>query len=654
MIAPRPLRGPDLTDLRLPSHPSLSPDGHTIAFALSHFDGGRRQSDIALTFELDGLHLITEDGASDDPAFAPDARTLAYLSRRDGRTALCLRPLDAGGAERVLATFDGAPRLPVWSADGQRIALEVLDPPADPLAPRVVRRLRSSVNGQAFIGDRLWRVAVVAVDTGEVSWPGDPRFHHFCPAFAPDAHRLAVVTTRRHDWDLEWVWDVYLCDLEGGGERRLTASDGVALYPVFSPDGTRLAFLHNHSAQTGTTSDYHVLEVALDGGAPRCLSHAFDRGAGEVYEPPIVGGGPPMYDASGEHVLWLANDHGRHVLCRSRADGCGTEAVVRDVGWPSPSSDRLSAAVLRYSADRPAEVGHLDLERRQVLVRTDLNRWLSGRLLSQPPTILALGGVSGDAEAVLWRPPADVAPAPPYRAVVQFHGGPHGAFGPYFNFLEQMLAGHGYLVASLNYRGSAGYGQAFADRVHANWGPQEGEDGVRLVRRLVARGLADEPRVGVYGVSYGGFMTNWMAARHAEVVGAAVSISTVTSLFTSAYGIDHWESIATDMGGVPWQIPGYYREHSPASYLDRVAAPMLILHGEADMTCPLIEAEILFVGLRWQQKPVELVRYPGEHHSFLRAGRLETMIDAHERALRWFVRHLGQTPGAPAVPEAEA
>lgn len=652
----RPLCAADLSLLRLAAEPALSPDGQSAAFTLAHFEANERQSDVWLVSAGAAARALTTDGMSESLAFSPDGRTVAFLSRREGRACLCLvEPAaqgdDAGG--RVLARFEGEPRRPVWSPDGHRIALEVLDGAPDPLAPRVVRRLRYNVNGHGFIGDRRWRVVLVDAGTGAVSMLGDPRFHHFCPAFSPDGARLALVTTRREDWDLEWVWDVYDVDLAVDRWHRLSASDGLALYPAFSPDGTRVAFLHNHSPHTGTTSDYHVLEVPSDGGqAPHCLSHAFDRGATGVYEVPIIGGGPPAYDAQGQHVLWLANDRGRHVLCRSACDESGTEVVLEHVGWPVLAADRTRAAALLMSDRRPPEVARLNLAAGRAEVLTDLNPWLGERLLSQTPIRYPLGDASGQAEAVLWRPPAEAAPRPPYRTVVQFHGGPHGAFGPYFNVLEQMLAGHGYLVASLNYRGSAGYGQAFADLVHADWGPKEGEDGVRLIERLAADGLADGLLVGVYGISYGGFMTNWMATRHPSYVGAAVSISTVTSLFTSAYGIDHWESIATDMGGVPWEIPDYYREHSPASYLDRVEAPMLILHGEADMTCPLIEAEILFVGLRWQRKVVEFVRYPGEHHSFLRSGRLATMIDAHARTLAWFVRHLGT--GAAAVAPGEA
>ncbi len=632
----------DYRRLTFATHAVMHPAGTAIAYVRTRFDPeGGRVSDIIL------LHLgdpqgsaLALDVADERPAFSPDGSRLVFLSRRAGLEELRLVDL-ASLEERVLARFAGTPRAPVFSPDGQRIALDVLDP-EEPRGPRVLRRLRYNVNGVGFIGERKWQIVLVDVATGAQETIGDPRFHHFFPAFAPDGSRLALVTTRREAWDVEWVWDVYTVDLRKDRWTKLTSSDGVAMYPAWSPDGGRVAFLHNHAPWTGTTSDYHLMEAPADASGPaRCLSHALDRGATDVYEPPLAGGAPPVYTAGGDAVLWLASDRGCRVLQRSACDGSGSAPVAQHVGWPSLDARRGQAALLAYRPDRPPGVATLDLELGTVRTLGDENAWLGEYLLCREPSRVALPYGGGSSEAVVWRPGED-RDAPP-ATIVQFHGGPHGAFGPYFNFAEQMLASHGYLVASLNYRGSAGYGQVFADLVHADWGPQEGEDGQRLIARLGEIGWSDPTRVGVYGISYGGFMTNWMITHYPDAVQAAVTISTVASLFTSAYGIDHWESIATDMGGPPYRIPGYYHDHSPASHLDKVRAPLLILHGEEDMTCPLIEAEIMFVGLRWRLSDVELVRYPGESHSFMRIGRLDTIVDAHRRMLAWFGHHLGAT-----------
>lgn len=640
-MALKSLEPQDYQRLLLTSHPIMHPSGDRIAYVRTCFEpSGERRSDIVLR-SLRGPEssVLALDVSGDPPTWSPDGSLLAFLGPRRKATQE-LRLIDIGSRqERVLASFAGTPRSPVWSPDGRRIALEVLEPEDEGDAPRVLRRLRYNVNGVGFIGERKWQIVLVDVETGAEQPIGDPRFHHFFPAWSPDGGRLALVTTRREAWDLEWVWDVYTVELARDRWTLLTASDGVAMYPAWSPDGTRVAFLHNHAAWTGSTSDYHLMEAPADASGPaRCLSHALDRGATDVYEPPLAAGAPPVYTAGGDSVLWLVSERGCRVLQRTACDGSGSTPVAEHVGWPSLDLRRARAALLLYAPDRPPEVAALDLGRGELGSVTDENPWLRDCGLCREPVRVALPYGGGASEAVVWRPsePQGTPPA----TIVQFHGGPHGAFGPYFNFAEQMLSTHGYLVASLNYRGSAGYGQAYADLVHADWGPKEGEDGQRLIDRLGELGWSDANRVGVYGISYGGFMTNWMITHYPDKVQAAVTISTVASLFTSAYGIDHWESIATDMGGPPYLIPGYYHDHSPASFLDRVRAPLLVLHGEEDMTCPLIEAEIMFAGLRWRQQDVEFVRYPGESHSFMRIGRLATIRDAHRRLLDWFDRQL--------------
>jgi dipeptidyl aminopeptidase/acylaminoacyl peptidase len=622
-----PLGPQDFARWRQAGLPALSPDGQAVLYTLTDFGPDGRRSNI-VRLNTEGPETVTDDGVSFDPAWAPDGRGWAWFSGRGDAARLMVRD-DSG--TRVVAELSGTPRRPMWSPDGTRIAFELLPPAADPLAPRRVTRVRFNLNGVGFLGDRVWRVLVADVASGRVWQIGDDRFHHFSPAWRPDSGRLAVVTTRRRDWDIEWVWDVWTVTPAGEDWQCLTPSDGVSLYPAWSPDGSRIALLHNHANWTGSTMDYHLLEVAGDGSrAPQCLADDLDRGAAEVYEPPLIGGNGPQYLADGS-ILWLVNQGGITTLMRTTGSG-RHEVVATDVSWPTLDARGERAAVLWYSADRPGKPALLNLHGGSVTVLEDPNSWLRDRILARPRT-LRTDSPDGPVETVVWEAPGTGSARP---LLLNFHGGPHGAFGPYFQFTQQVLASHGYVVAAINYRGSAGYGQAFADLVHANWGPKEGEDGMAVVAALAAEGVADPGRVGVFGPSYGGYMTLWMLTHYPGQVHAGVGLSCLSHLATSVYGIDHWESGQTDMGGPPWEKPQYYRDHSPITRVNQVTAPLLLLHGEEDLTCLLIEAEMMFVGLRWQHKPVELVRYPGESHSFHRAGRLPTLVDAHERMLDWF------------------
>ncbi len=155
---------------------------------------------------------------------------------------------------------------------------------------------------------------------------------------------------------------------------------------------------------------------------------------------------------------------------------------------------------------------------------------------------------------------------------------------------------------------------------------------------LIARGIADPHRLGVFGGSYGGYMTNYVIT-HTDRFHAAVTMATISDLATLSGTTDQWESIDFDSGGAPWEAADYYRAHSAMPLVVRITTPLLILHGEEDYTCRITEAEQLFVALRKLRREVEFVRYPGESHGFTR-GRPQTQRDALTRLLGWFTDHL--------------
>lgn len=638
--AVRPLEPEDLAQVVEASAPVMHPTGRRVLY-IEHArrDGAPASRIVAL--ERDGGPKTWYEGAAHDLAYDAQGAHLAFLAPADDEVWL-QRIDNPGEPPHTVARIRGSARRPVWAPDGRHLLLEILEPAPDPLAPRVVRRLRSDLNATGFLGDRCWGVSVVDAFTGELRRLGDRGWHHLHPAWSPDGREIALVTTRRPDWDLEWVFDVYVVDWEHDGWRRLTDSDGVALMPSWSRDGRHLTFFHNHADWTSSTRDYHLMHVRADAGeAPRCLTHELDRGA-------IQGMVPGARGAAAQELpdgrwLWLANLGGRPSWMATSLAG-ESLLVAQDVGIPSVTADGTEAATLGQFADRPAEVCRVDLRTGALRPLTDLNPWLGERQRPAPPRLLTWPSVDGPVEGWLWRPRGAKSPRP---TLIQLHGGPHGAVGPYFNWTTALLTSHGFNVAAPNFRGSAGYGQAFADLIHADWGPKEGEDVAALIDRLTADGEAASGRIGVYGGSYGGFLTNWMVTHYPRAMQAAVTLSTISHLATLAYGDDHWESLTTDMEGVPWEIPAYYREHSPITLADRIEAPILILHGEDDGTCNPLEAEMLFVALRWQKKPVEWVRYPAESHGFLSGGRLATRIDAHARILAWFRHYLQDTrPGA--------
>jgi dipeptidyl aminopeptidase/acylaminoacyl peptidase len=211
--------------------------------------------------------------------------------------------------------------------------------------------------------------------------------------------------------------------------------------------------------------------------------------------------------------------------------------------------------------------------------------------------------------------------------------------------VAQLLATHGFLVVSANPRGSSTYGRRFAGLVLSDWGGQDYLDLLAVVEAIGRRPEADPARVGLYGFSYGGYMTAWMISQTSRFR-AAVCGAPVFDL-ESFYGTSDIGYIfgAEEFGGPPAARRDWYAAHSPSTFAQRTRTPTLILHGEADERCPIGQGEQMFVALRQAGCEVEFVRYPGASHSLVAAGHPTQRVDLLARTLAWFQRHLAEPSG---------
>ena len=202
------------------------------------------------------------------------------------------------------------------------------------------------------------------------------------------------------------------------------------------------------------------------------------------------------------------------------------------------------------------------------------------------------------------------------------------------------MAARGYNVVYTNPRGSRGYGERFASAIAGAWGELDYGDLMAAVDLVAGRPDVDPDRLGVLGGSYGGFMTNWIVG-HTDRFVAAVSMRGLSN-FASMYGTsDIGQGFCErELLGDPLEQAERYARMSPISYVDRVRTPLLLLHGEQDLRCPLEQAEQLFVALRRRGRAVELVRFPEEAHDMSRSGRPDRRLLRLERILAWFDRWL--------------
>ncbi len=346
----------DVFTLRSAGDAQPSPDGQRIAYAVTDLDRGTDQA-------RSSIWLVSADGdtprrvtsptfSSSEPRWSPDGRMLAFMSTRERGPQIWLHRLGGSAPQPLTDVPGGVTGPPVWSPDGQRIVFTARAssaPPTNAAAPRVIRRLRYLLNGAGYIADAFWHVFVIRVGVDHPATAvrlTSGEWHHFSPAWSPDGTRITCITTRRDEWDTEWVWDVYVLDAEDGDAAPccLTDSRGTCAAPAWSPDGRWIAYFANECPFTAYTRDYYLCLVPAAGGAARNVSRSLDRGC-QVSQPPS-NNEPPHWSADSSTVFFHVREGGfyHYYTYQLDADSLRRVLAARDLQEPV-------AGVVRQSAD---------------------------------------------------------------------------------------------------------------------------------------------------------------------------------------------------------------------------------------------------------------------------------------------------------------
>lgn len=631
----------------------VSPDGTTIVFSVATTDiaantvvsqlmkmptaGGR-------PVELDGVPA----GAS-TVRWSPDSSRIAFIASTSGRpgiwtydmaTAALTRVCDYDRTNRFVSKAGNALD---WSPDGRQLAFAgTLEPPRDPDDPLIVTRLQYKTR-TAFSDDRWTQIHVVPATGGRPRQVTRGATDHHSIDWSVPAE-IVYLENPEADPDAVHNYDLYAIDVVSGRERRITDTPGVEMNPRVSPDGRWIAYTATTRPLTTIDSvaeDAHVWVVPFGGGAARELNRALDRRSAS-----------PEWAPDSRAVLYLAFDRGKTVLYRvplaggastaliDRKAQAGPYSVARDglvgIALTDPHSPR---EVFRYRPDGQPEP-------LTTLNAAAVKRWK----LSSPEGMIVKSADGLDVEA--WYYPSldksdGSAPnrteggrLPPASTpmILSIHGGPHGMHGYGFNAAFQINAARGYATLAVNPRGSAGYGQAFADGTLMNWGGGDYEDLMAAVdHALKAKPEIDPDRLAVMGSSYGGFMTNWVITRTPRFK-AAVSSAGVSNLLSFYATSIYQDLVYAELGGFPWDgDDDRLWKRSPLAYVKDVSTPTLFVHGELDNDVPITQSEEMFTALRSRGIEAVFARYPREGHGFTEPKH---RLDRTERTLAWFDRYL--------------
>ena len=634
--APPPPSIDQLVELKRVQAVALSPDASFVAYVVreANWDENAFETEIWLADTRTGetRQLTNAKKSSDAPAFSPDGKRLAFASDRGEKRQVWLIDPRGGEAFALTAAEEGISAF-AWSPDGSAIAFAAQDPKTDAMKEREKKLGEYEVVDQDH---RMTHLHVVDVASKKARRLTEGAFTVGAFDWSPDGTEIAFDHQRSPDPGDGGTSDISVVAVADAKVRALVTQTGPDSDPVFSPDGSQVAF-ESAMAREG---DYYrngaIAVVPRAGGVPASLTDAFDE------DPSLLDWGP--------NGIWMgAGQRTEAGLYRLDPD---TKAVARVPLETAPIA-------FGFAFDRAFE--------QVAFVGSSASAFPEACLASTGGGVVArlsrLGGqvegwTLGTSEVVSWksrdgtliegvlRKPAGGKPGERRPLLVIVHGGPTGTSRPsvvggnYVYPVETFLA-KGALILDPNYRGSAGYGEAFRSLNVRNLGVGDAWDILSGVDHLVAQGLADPARVGVMGWSQGGYISAFLATHDAARF-KAVSVGAGISNWVTYYvNTDIHPFTRQYLGATPWDDMEAYRKASPMTYIKGAKAPVLIQHGDGDRRVPLPNAYELYQGLRDVGVPAKLVVFKGFGHGL---NKPKAVRAALEQNLEWFRERVLDAP----------
>lgn len=659
----------DLYGYQWISDPTISPDG-TIAYVNKSIDRPKNdyQTHIRVVSLLGNDDQPLTGGHKDSaPAWSPDGLQLAFLRLANGSKQLWTVPAEGGEGQRQTEVKRGVGAF-VWSPDGKYIVFtSMVSIHAEREAMgleeyskqsgergRIVDRTTPKAEGSGWWNGLFSHLYVLELENGRVTPITSGSWNASYPVWSTDSKQISFLSKRvdddMKDADMLSFSDVYTIDCDGGNLVKVTDSSLAISQFSYAPDGKSLTLIASDRIY-GSGSQNRLYTVPVTGGVPELLVPELDMQIGNFALSDMKSFGPspsPLYAPARlkPEMYVLGTLQGAvHIYCIT-IDG-NVQAVTggsdRDIYQYTLSADGRYLVFAALDADRPGELYQMNLETGEEKRLTHHNDdHMASLQVSSPEKFWFEASDGFKVQGWIFKP-AGMVPGDQVPLILQIHGGPHAMYTGTYSHEMQTLLAQGYAVLMTNPRGSFGYGQDFAQACRGDFGGGDYRDLLDALDFALSQfDCIDETRLGVAGGSYGGLMTNWIIS-HTNRFRAAVTQRCISNWLSfyglSDIGISYTEGI---VGANPWEDPDLLWSKSPLAHVNSIETPLLILHGEEDLRCPVSQGDELFTALKRLGKITRLIRYPGSNHSLLKSGKPTLRVDNFEQVVAWFNSYLSK------------
>lgn len=628
-----------IISLERPVAAVLSPDGTTVACMVStvNWAADAYATEVRLIDVATGASrtLVTTPRGGGAPTWSADGRRLAVLADVEKRLQVVIYDVASGARTIVTQSPTGVDSF-AWSPKGDQVAYAAPDPPASALAAREATFGRFVVVDQDPPRSHIWLTSVAGgtprrltsgpYSVGRLTWSPDGT------AIAFDHKWTSISSADTHESDLSIV------SVADAKVRDLVVRPGPDAAPIWSPDGTRIAFYTGSGdPEFDWNKNWTFATVTPTGGTITPITIDVD----ELLIP--AGWGPDGFYFRSNHGPWAylsRVDLASGRVTRLPPDGPWTmrqnsfSADYRTIAFVATTASDFADVYVAPVGGQARKLTNFGAQVKAWPANTrEMIEWKS-------PDGITIDGVL--------HKPANFDPSRRYPLLIAIHGGPTSvsrpapfddtSFGPYP--IDLWLA-KGAVVLQPNYRGSLGRGQAFKSLLIGNISAGESQDVIAAIDALVQRGIADPARVGVMGWSYGGLLSSYLIGQIPSRLKAASVGAGVTDWRTNYGNTDLPGHARHYQGSTPWERPEVWAKASPITHVANARVPTLIQHGEVDPRVPVANARNLYRALQDLGVESRLVLFRGAGHVLPTPKMLKA---AMQQNYDWFNHYIWNDP----------